>query len=71
MQAAIGLAQLDKLPKFIRARKANYQSIIKGLIKYDKYFLFMDVEKELIPVGLGFRLSYAMGRHLLGWSFVE
>lgn len=54
MQAAIGLAQLDKLQKFIQARKANYQALLKGFIKYDKYFLFMNVEKGADPCWFGF-----------------
>ena len=54
MQAAIGLAQLDKLPKFIKARKANYRALLHGLSKYNKYFQFMDVEKGADPCWFGF-----------------
>lgn len=54
MQAAIGLAQLDKLPKFIKARKANYRALLLGLSKYEKYFRFMDVEESADPCWFGF-----------------
>ncbi len=71
MQAAIGLAQLDKLPKFIRARKANYQALLKGLIKYDKYFLFMDVEKGADPCWFGFPIVIRDGSPFTRLELVE
>jgi CDP-6-deoxy-D-xylo-4-hexulose-3-dehydrase len=32
MQAAVGLAQLDKLPRFVAARRANWQRLHDGLV---------------------------------------
>lgn len=56
MQAAIGLAQLKKLPRFIAKRKANYQRLLQGLKKYGKHFLFSEVEKEGDPCWFGFMI---------------
>lgn len=61
MQAAIGLAQLDKLPSFIKARKVNYQLLLSRLKKYTKYFKFMDVEKGADPCWFGFPIVIADG----------
>lgn len=56
MQAAIGLAQLKKLPNFIIKRKENYQRLLQGLKKYGKYFLFSETEKEADPCWFGFMI---------------
>lgn len=56
MQAAIGLAQLKKLPGFIAKRKENYQRLLKGLKKYGKYFLFSEIEKGADPCWFGFMI---------------
>lgn len=39
MQAAIGIAQLKKLPQFIKARKKNFDYLIKNLKDYEKFFI--------------------------------
>jgi CDP-6-deoxy-D-xylo-4-hexulose-3-dehydrase len=39
-QAAIGLRQLDKLPRFVEARKANWQYLRAGLANLDEFFEF-------------------------------
>jgi len=57
MQAAIGVAQLEKLPKFIIARKKNYQELYKGLSKFKDYFHFSEInQKDLVPSWFGFML---------------
>ncbi len=40
LQAAIGRAQLKKLPEFIAARAANWQMLRKGLAGLEEYFTF-------------------------------
>ncbi len=55
-QAAIGLAQLKKLPKFINIRKENFAKLYKGLVKHQKYFLLPRVESESDPCWFGFML---------------
>jgi len=52
-QAAIGLAQLKKLPKFIKKRQENYKTLYNFFKKYEKYFILMKEDKkvELSPFG--------------------
>ena len=52
-QAAIGLAQLKKLPKFIKKRQENYKILYTFFKKYEKYFILMRADKkvELSPFG--------------------
>lgn len=56
MQAAIGLAQLKKLPLFIIKRKENYKKLLEGLKKYDQYLLFSDAEEGADPCWFGFMI---------------
>jgi len=39
VQAAIGLAQLDKLPDFIAARKRNFTRLYEGLKPYEEFLI--------------------------------
>lgn len=56
-QAAIGVAQLKKLPGFIEKRKANFAKLYKGLGKYKKYFTLPEIEKDSNPCWFGFMLT--------------
>jgi len=40
LQAAIGLAQIEKLPQFITARRQNYKRYAEALIPYQDYITF-------------------------------
>lgn len=40
-QAAIGVAQLKKLPQFIETRQKNYHQLYSFIKQYDKYFVLM------------------------------
>ncbi|MCX6732307.1 MAG: DegT/DnrJ/EryC1/StrS family aminotransferase [Candidatus Roizmanbacteria bacterium] len=44
-QAAIGVAQLKKLPGFIEKRKANYKSLYTFFKQYPQYFSLMEENK--------------------------
>ena len=44
-QAAIGVAQLKKLPGFIKKRQKNYRSLYTFFIQYKKYFQLMEEQK--------------------------
>lgn len=57
MQASIGLAQLDKLPYFIEARKRNFKRLYEGLKKYNDYFIFPKTEAEADPSWFAFLLT--------------
>lgn len=54
MQAAIGLAQLDKLHDFITIRKSNFQKLYKHLKKYEKFLILPKWEDEADPCWFGF-----------------
>jgi CDP-6-deoxy-D-xylo-4-hexulose-3-dehydrase len=55
MQAAIGCAQMDKLPHFIKARKENFDYLYKALKKHEKYLLMPEVKSNKVaPSWFGF-----------------
>ncbi len=53
-QAAIGVAQLKKLPMFIEKRKENYQKLRAFLGRYEKYFHFIQLSEKEDPCWFGF-----------------
>lgn len=57
MQAAIGLAQIRKLPGFIRQRRNNFRKLHDYLMKYSKYFVFQTAEKGSNPSWFGFMIT--------------
>jgi len=56
MQAAVGVAQLKKLPTFIKRRRENFALLSKFFKKYDKYFILPQPEKNSQPCWFGFPL---------------
>jgi CDP-6-deoxy-D-xylo-4-hexulose-3-dehydrase len=54
MQAAIGCAQLEKLPGFIKARRENFAQLFKVLRPYEKYLLLPQASKNSDPSWFGF-----------------
>jgi CDP-6-deoxy-D-xylo-4-hexulose-3-dehydrase len=56
MQAAIGVAQLKKLPSFIKARRKNFNELYKFFKNYQNYFLLPQPEKSSVPCWFGFPL---------------
>jgi len=57
MQAAIGCAQLEKLPAFIVARKKNWRLLREGLADLDDYFILPEATKNSDPSWFGFLLT--------------
>jgi len=53
-QAAIGVAQLKKLPYFIKKRKENYKSLYEFFSQYKKYFILMKEDNNIKPSYFGF-----------------
>jgi len=54
MQAAIGVAQLKKLPGFIEARKNNFKYLYEIFKQYERYFILPETEKNSKPSWFGF-----------------
>ena len=57
MQAACGLAQLDKLENFIKLRKNNYNFLYKNLKYLEEFIILPESEKESDPSWFGFPIS--------------
>ncbi|MEI6826597.1 MAG: lipopolysaccharide biosynthesis protein RfbH [Desulfuromonadales bacterium] len=57
MQAAIGCAQLEKLPTFIEARKCNWNLLRSGLADCDGYFILPEATENSDPSWFGFLLT--------------
>jgi CDP-6-deoxy-D-xylo-4-hexulose-3-dehydrase len=61
MQAAVGLAQLAKLPSFIEARKRNWRTLRDLLEPYEDYLVLPEATPETDPSWFGFLLTVAAG----------
>ncbi|MBA7489534.1 UDP-4-amino-4-deoxy-L-arabinose--oxoglutarate aminotransferase [subsurface metagenome] len=57
MQAAVGVAQLKKLPQFIKARKKNWGLFYDELKKYNDYFILPKAADNSDPSWFGFLLT--------------
>ena len=57
LQAAIGISQLKKLPQFIAARRANYNTLRSALGDMDDVFMFTDAAPKSKPSWFGFPLG--------------
>ncbi|HSX40819.1 MAG TPA: lipopolysaccharide biosynthesis protein RfbH [Candidatus Saccharimonadales bacterium] len=56
MQAALGLAQLEKLPEFVKARRKNFSSLYSFFKQHEKYFILPEKETKANPSWFGFML---------------
>jgi len=57
MQAAIGLAQIKKLPQFIEARRRNHKKIYEGLKDLDDFIILPKAQKNSTPSWFGFLIT--------------
>lgn len=57
IQAAIGLAQLDKLDGFIEKRRANFSYLLAGLKKFENIFILPKCFERAEPSWFGFLLT--------------
>jgi CDP-4-dehydro-6-deoxyglucose reductase, E1 len=56
LQAAVGVAQLKKLPSFIEARKRNFQTLRVGMADLEGYFVLPQATPNSEPSWFGFPL---------------
>lgn len=67
LQAAIGLAQIEKLPKFIKVRKRNFDYLYEKLRKYADIF---DLPRSVCgaePCWFGFPLMHDKRNDIVNW----
>jgi len=57
MQAALGLAQLDKLPGFIKKRRENFAYLYEAFKQFDKYLILPEWSPKAEPSWFGFLLT--------------
>lgn len=61
MQAAIGVAQLDKLPHIVEARRRNWNRLYEGLKDIQDKIILPEPEKNSKPSWFGFLISVKEG----------
>ena len=57
IQAAIGLAQLDRLDSFIELRRRNWEYLLQGLKGFEEFFVLPKVTESSEPSWFGFALT--------------
>lgn len=57
MQAALGVAQLDKLPQFIERRKENFAYLLSAFQEFEEYFILPTWAAQANPSWFGFPLT--------------
>jgi CDP-6-deoxy-D-xylo-4-hexulose-3-dehydrase len=72
IQAAIGLAQLDKLPEFVAARKRNFARLYEALKPYEEFLILPIWSERADPAWFAFPITVRPGapftrRDLTGW----
>ena len=56
-QAAVGLAQLDRLPGFVESRKCNWRRLRDGLADLEEYFVLPRATERSEPSWFGFAVT--------------
>lgn len=71
MQAAVGVAQLKKLPRFIQARRRNWEKLHEGLQPLAKYFILPEPTAGSEPSWFGFLLTVRPESPFSRWELVR
>jgi CDP-4-dehydro-6-deoxyglucose reductase, E1 len=61
MQAAIGLAQIDKVPGFVEARRRNFKRLHEGLRELEEWIVLPRVDARANPSPFGFPITVREG----------
>ncbi len=57
MQAAVGVAQLEKLDGFIESRRRNFEALRAGLVELEEFFILPEATAGSEPSWFGFPLA--------------
>lgn len=71
MQAAVGVAQLRKLPAFIERRKANFQALRHGFGDLEEFFILPEATPGSDPSWFGFPIAVRPGGPLSRNGVIE
>jgi CDP-6-deoxy-D-xylo-4-hexulose-3-dehydrase len=71
MQAAVGCAQLEKLPGFIEQRKKNFEFLHERLRQSDNFFILPQATEKSDPSWFGFMLTIADPKRISRNGIVE
>ncbi len=61
LQAAIGLAQLEKVPLFVGRRRHNFRRLYEGLRSLQEYLLLPQIDSKSNPSPFGFPITVQPG----------
>jgi len=61
MQAAIGLAQADKIDQFVAARRLNFRLLYEGLEEWEQYLILPKIDPRANPSPFGFPITVRPG----------
>ncbi|HWB83421.1 MAG TPA: lipopolysaccharide biosynthesis protein RfbH [Bryobacteraceae bacterium] len=61
LQAAVGLAQTEKLPAFTDARRRNFQRLYEGLREWEDYLILPRTDPRANPSPFGFAITVRPG----------
>jgi CDP-6-deoxy-D-xylo-4-hexulose-3-dehydrase len=69
MQAAVGVAQLARLPEFVAARRSNFRALFEALEPYQDQLVLPRWDKRADPSWFGFPITVMGGRRqeLVQW----
>ena len=71
MQAAVGVAQLDKLEDFVARRNANFKRLHKGLKPLEEFLLLPKATKNSEPSWFGFPITVKDGAPFSRFDLVQ
>lgn len=71
MQAAVGLAQLAKLPQFVETRRKNWQYLLNGLKRFEDHIILPEPTKNSKPSWFGFVITTRPGSPVKRSEFVN